>query len=58
MEIVIISQNKWNKAMSIKWQKHLPATPPPPPPPPPAHTQNGSNIISTVEYCNSKIGVR
>ena len=53
MEIVIISQNKWNKAMSIKRQKPLP-----PPPPPPAHTQNGSNIISTVEYCNSKISVR
>ena len=27
MEIVIISQNKWNKAMSIKWQKHPPSPP-------------------------------
>ena len=47
MEIVTISQNKWNKAMSIKWQKH---THP--------HIQNRSNIISAVEYCNSKIRVR
>ena len=42
MEIVIISQNKWNKAMSIKRQKHLPSPPLPPPP----HTHKMGQTLS------------